>query len=254
MTTMHITDYSPWGIALLLVLTTAVMGLMALTDRPTMLRLAKVLVFFLLSMAVVALCGWGLTRLWSWWLGLLWSLLVGVGVALVVTLRARQSWRCMLPTVLPAVLAGMVVGGGSMVLTLPRMAPPLLLMAADALLAGQLAASLSQALQTYLSSRRHTAGHYRYLVANGATRLEAVMPSVRRSLRAALMPSLRAMTALPVLMPPALFCALLLAGTDAATAAVATVTVVLALLAAAVTATVAMLWLLDRTSDRQKEL
>ena len=242
---MQITDISPWGVALLLALTAAYGALLAHIDRKTMQRLVKVMAFFAGNMAVVVLYAWGLKQLWTWWTGLAWALLLSVAVAFVAISRARLSWRRYLSAVLPAVVAGMTVGVGSMLLCLPQAEQPLATVALTALTATQLVTSLSQAMQIYTGSLHHTEDHYRYLVANGATHIEAVMPSVRRSLRATLMPSLTAMSALLVVMPPLLFCGLLLTGTQPLVAAAVTVLAMLAQTAASVAATLVMLWLLD---------
>lgn len=243
---MQITDISSWGVVLIVALTAMVMGLLALVDRKTMQRLAKVLMFLACNMAVVALYAWAMCHWWHWWLGLLWVVLLSVSVAVLVASRVRQRWQRLLPALLPAVLAGMLVGWGSVRLVWPHLPSAHLLLGMTALMACQLVASLTKALQAFVGSLHHAQSHYRYLLANGATHIEALMPSVRRSLRATLIPSFSAMSALLMVMPPILFCGLLLAGTAPVAAVVATVLVLLAQLVGSVAATLTMLCLLDR--------
>ena len=47
--------------------------------------------------------------------------------------------------------------------------------------------SVPQALLAYIRSLKHTEAHRRYLLANGATHVESIIPSVRRALRAAVL-------------------------------------------------------------------
>lgn len=100
--------------------------------------------------------------------------------------------------------------------------------------------------QTYLRSRQHTRDHYEYLLGNGASRLEAVMPSVRRSLRAVVVPVLQGWgwhcTSAPLL----LLLGLLLAGASPLAAVVATLLFTLALLGLGVVLTVLLIWLRER--------
>ena len=101
-------------------------------------------------------------------------------------------------------------------------------------------------LQTYKRSRLHTREHYEYMMGNGATRLEALMPSVRRALRATLMPILRLwsrpLTAAPLL----LLLGMLLCGTNPFAAAVATLLTALTFTGVIILATVGAIWLLER--------
>ena len=114
--------------------------------------------------------------------------------------------------------------------------------AACLLLVLQLTA-VPRGVTAYRRSLLHTEAHRRYLLANGATRLESVVPSVRRALRAAVLPLAvhRVSPVLPLL--PVLFFALLLGGWSLAAAVVAVLLLWLLALALSVAATVLTLWL-----------
>lgn len=106
--------------------------------------------------------------------------------------------------------------------------------------------STPHAFEVYLRSLKHTQAHRRYLMANGATHLESIVPSVRRSLRAAFLPMLWQRSSHIPLAMMVLFCALLLCGATIATALTITLMTWAAAIAAAVMAIVLTIWFADR--------
>ena len=118
-----------------------------------------------------------------------------------------------------------------------------------------LCGSTPHAFEVYLRSLKHTKAHRRYLMANGATHLESIVPSVRRSLRAAFLPMLwQRSSAMPLAML-ALFCTLWLCGATITAALVITLMTWAAAIAAAVLAIVLTMWLADRQLfDKQENV
>ena len=106
--------------------------------------------------------------------------------------------------------------------------------------------STPHAFEVYLRSLKHTQAHRRYLMANGATHLESLVPSVRRSLRAAFLPMMWQRSSHMPLAMALLFCTLLLFGTTIAAALAITLMTWAAAIAAAVLAIVLTIWLADR--------
>ena len=106
--------------------------------------------------------------------------------------------------------------------------------------------STPHAFEVYLRSLKHTQAHRRYLMANGATHLESLVPSVRRSLRAAFLPMLWQRSSHMPLAMALLFCTLLLFGATIAAALAITLMTWAAAIAAAVLAIVLTIWLADR--------
>lgn len=106
--------------------------------------------------------------------------------------------------------------------------------------------STPHAFEVYLRSLKHTQVHRRYLMANGATHLESLVPSVRRSLRAAFLPMMWQRSSHMPLAMALLFCTLLLFGTTIAAALAITLMTWAAAIAAAVLAIVLTIWLADR--------
>ena len=106
--------------------------------------------------------------------------------------------------------------------------------------------STPHAFEVYLRSLKHTQAHRRYLMANGATHLESLVPSVRRSLRAAFLPMMWQRSSHMPLAMALLFCTLLLFGTTIAAALAITLMTWAAAIAAAVLAIILTIWLTDR--------
>ena len=105
--------------------------------------------------------------------------------------------------------------------------------------------STPHAFEVYLRSLKHTKSHRRYLLANGATHLESIVPSVRRSLRAAFLPLLWQRSSHMPLAMGLLFCILILFGATITAAIVITLMIWGAAIAASILAIVLALWFAD---------
>jgi ABC-type iron transport system FetAB permease component len=75
--------------------------------------------------------------------------------------------------------------------------------------------------------------------------MEAMMPSIVRGLRAAVLPLLRSWISPMVITLPLLLCGLLMAGTDIPLAVLLTVLTTLAAFVGVVSAAVLLIWLID---------
>lgn len=109
-----------------------------------------------------------------------------------------------------------------------------------------LCGSTPHAFEVYLRSLKHTEAHRRYLMANGATHLESLVPSVRRSLRAAFLPMMCQRSSHMPLAMLVLFCALLLCGAKVTAALVITLMTWAAAIAASVLSIILTVCLADR--------
>lgn len=231
-------ELSFWGVALTLVLWVLAVALFVLIDRKEMLRVLKISGLMVAQMIVIGAGVWIVYKMDTWWANLLW---------LVVMLALATAWcvhelrgerpvggkKVNFGQVLPVVaglIAGCAVAGGSLMLTLPSGC----LVPVFGVLIAHLMMSVTQTLQTYQRSMLHTEAHRQYMLANGASRLESLMPCVRRALRAAIQPQLKTMAQPLLVAMPLLFAGLLLGGVSP----VAAVTVLLLFAAAAFVASV----------------
>lgn len=224
------------------------LGVYALIDRHLFHRALKVVGIYLAQTALVGAYMWALFRFCSLWGVLLWLFLLIVLVAYLSLGKVRLPAKSFLPLLALALLLGMAVASGCLLLSLRSSALSLsrLLLPVGALLSFHLYASLSRGLQTYIGSLMHTATHYQYLMANGSTHLEAIMPSVRRSMRAVALSQLKPMLGMVPAVPPVLFCGLLLGGASPLASAFVSALVALSGFVASVVAMLVVLVLGDR--------
>ena len=216
---MLISDISLWGVLTAIVLLLCVLGLFFFIDRKLMSRMLRVLVYVTISLVIVAGLSWCVMKVNTWWCDLIWVLLLAVLTACLVIRKAHLALRSFILPLTLSLLSTMGVCFLCMHL-LANVSHSLFVISVFAGFAGQAIPSVSVSLNTYVSSLRHTQEHQQYLLANGASHVEAVLPSVRRSLRASALPSLRAMSAPILLAPPLLFCGLLMLGSSPFAAAV----------------------------------
>lgn len=247
---MHINDISIWGTIVLLLLTALAASFFLLIDRRLGVRLSRAMLVATIQLAVLSGATWTIFYVDKWWADVLWLLIMMVAVCLFLLRQLRWGLERLWLPVLAAILIGTMAIGAVVLWTLtpgkPFMSHHLFIPVAGILLT-HLLSSVGQGMQTYLGSLRHTTEHRHYLLASGATHLESIMPSARRAIRAALMPSLRSMTSPVMLTLPPLFCGMLMFGASPLTA----VTIVWLLLAACFTATVLTLILAFRLSDKR---
>ena len=213
-------------------------------DRRLLMRMVRVFLYFSLSMLVVVLYMWGLQQVARWWVHVLWTVFVSVLLSSLILRKARLWKTSLLLPVSAAVVVGMLLVVGVTVLAVPAR-HELFIPAVAAVHAGIAAGAVSAGLQAYVHSLHHTQEHYLYLLANGASHLEAVMPSARRSIRAVLMPLLRQMTTPVAIAPPMLLCGLLMAGASPVAAGAITLLLAFIVLLACVLTMVLILLLAD---------
>ena len=113
-------------------------------------------------------------------------------------------------------------------------------------LIASLVTSVLETLQTYQRSLMHTEAHRQYMLANGASLLESLMPSVRRALRAAVQPQLRTMAQPLLVTMPLLFVGMLLGGASPVTAVIEMILLMIAAFVSTVVAAIVALYCFKR--------
>ena len=206
------------------------MALFALIDRRELTRVLKVFGLTVFQVVIMGAGVWLVYRAHAWWALAVWLLVVFLLASAWCVYKMRQQYRRMLLPVVASLSAGLLVAGGSMMACLPVRA----FVPVFGVLAAHLIVSVTQTLLAYQRSLMHTAAHRQYLLANGATSLESVMPSVRRALRAAVQPQLRTMAQPLLVAMPLLFAGMLLGGSSPA----ACVAILLLMMAVAFVASV----------------
>ena len=228
---MQLSELNIWGALLLVLLAVASASLFWLTDRRMLSRMGRALCVGVLQTLLIGAYVWGLMRLDSLWTDLLWLLLMATVVAWLMRGKVSKDKSA---KGLALLSASLFVGCGLPALCLSWCLPGRLLVPVGGVLIGWVYLSCTQALGAYLGSLLHTEDHRRYLLANGATRLESLMPSIRRALRAAVNPLLQSMVKPFIVAMPPLFGGLFIGGIDPVTA----MTLVLLFIAAALASAV----------------
>ena len=227
---MQITDISLWGVALMIVLMALAMGVFLLIDRREMMRVLKVFGLTLGQILVSGAGVWLVYKMNVWWMNLLWLVVMLTLSGGLCLYKIRGQLKKQALPIAAAMAVGCLVSGGSMMLALPgRCFVPVF-----GMLLGFLMVSVTLTLQTYQRCLLHTESHRQYLLANGATMLESLMPGIRRALRASVQPQLRTMAQPLLVAMPLLFAGMLLGGASPA----ASVCVLLLMMVAAFVASV----------------
>ena len=239
---VQISDLSLLALVPVLLLVAAAAGCFWLTDSGFARHVLNVVGMAVGQLALLGCCTWGLLLIDRLWAYALWLLLMVVACALLGLRAVRLPLLRLLPAVALAILAGVGLTGGCLMLCLPKTA----FVPVVGVLIGHLLMAVPRSLQTFIGCLRHTEAHRLFLLACGASELESLMPSVRRTLRAAVLPLLGQVSSPVVVAMPLLFCGLLLSGSGAAVATLCTLLFWAAAFAASVLTTILMVWALWR--------
>lgn len=242
---MYFADISIWGVLLVAALVVACLALLYVADRLMLSRVVKAIV---VGVAQIALTGLYMKWLYaadSWVLHLLWFVAM---VAVMSFTTVRQSHlhdnRLLLP-VGGALLGGTVVSCLCLAACFSTIPLRYLFVPAMAVSLSGMFVSVKGALTVYSRSLKHTTDHRYYLLANGASHLESLLPSMRRALRAAVMPHIKTLASPLFMAMPMLMCGMLLVGASPVFAAVTTLIVTAVSMVASVLSAVLLFWLSD---------
>ena len=210
---MQINDISLLGVAVVVVMMACCVSLFVMVDKNMATRLGRVLIYFALSLVVACLYVMGLLVLDKWWICMLWAIPMALftSFAVLKKIRAQVKVEKLYLRIAASVLIAMIMGCGVLAFTLPMKAN-LVIVVSLALLSGSIIESMSHALKTYIGSLYNTKVHSQYMLANGASHMEAVAPSIKRALNSGIIISLQKMTKPVAFTIPALLCGMLLGG------------------------------------------
>ena len=230
------------GVVVLLVLLTLAVALFVVIDRASVKRLLKTFGLMTVQMVFVGGSIWLVFKMNVWWVNMLWLLVMLVLSAAWCVYQLRGSCKQMLLPVCAALLAGSMVAGGSLIFCLSgRTFVPVFGAVLTCLMP-----SVRQTLHTYQYGLLHTEAHRQYLLANGATKLESLMPNVRRALRAGIQPQLQSMAQPLLVAMPLLFIGMLLGGASPLSSVVVVVLLWTAVFVASVVAGIVALYCFKR--------
>ncbi len=239
--TMHISDMNLWGVVPLALLLVAAVAVFWLVDRKTSRRVGRALLMVAVQLAVVGGYVWGLQRFSSLWTDLLWLLVMSLAAAMITQSRRSTPSGFHLLVVAAALCVACGLPSWCLAVALPgRLFVPV-----AGVMMGPVALTADKALSAYERSLLHTQAHIRFLLANGASRMESLMPSVRRSLRAAVLAVVRTLLSPVIVAMPPLVGGLLLGGIPVGTALLVALLFVAAFLSAAILSAVVQIALVE---------
>ncbi len=240
---LSLSDISVWAVLPVLLLGAAVTVLHFVDPRFSR-RYARAFVSIIVQLLMVAAYTWAVFQLNHWLAGVAGYCLLVV----VITGLHPYGRRRWLPMLLSVAVAG-ALAVGCLLLALKVLPTRTVFVVSSVLLVLHLVTSTASTLKAFEVGHRVTRDHRIYLLANGATQLESLMPSVRRALRAGLLRQLRHRPTSFVVMLPVMMVTLLLGGFTPAAALAVTILFALAALGASVLSALAALWLCTHHSS-----
>lgn len=217
-------------------------SLLVRTYIVSMLRLAVQLVLVGVYMKWLFVCN-------SLWIDLLWLVVMSVIVSVIIAGKAGlRLGKIALPVISGVVTSVTVIGiyvlfllfNGSSVFDARYVIP------VAGILLGCVQRISSIALEEYFHGLSNEGQLYEYLLGNGATHLEAVLPFVRRAIEKALKPTLSHLSVAGIVTFPGLFLGQLLGGINPFNAALNTVCIFAASAFAAMASVLLALFVADR--------
>lgn len=232
------------GLVVCLLLLALPVGIFYRLDRRLFRRLLVAFGRFAVVLLLVGLYLPLLFRQNSMWLNLLWLLLA----ILVAAVLSAKRTRFVLPMMAGMSAASLLVGGIVLMLAWggagafdARWFVPVM-----GYLVGCMAVTCRAGLHAYGNARRGYGRMYEYLVGNGARRLEALMPFLRKAVNVAFLPGVVRISTLGMVGLPGLFCGLLMGGFPLVESLLLLLLLTVASLVSSVLSLAVAVWLLER--------
>ena len=189
-------------------------GALYLLDRPTMKPLAVALTKGFVQLLIFSLIAWGVYHIENIWLSIGWLLVMSVWAGFLVTSKCKVAiQKYLFPTCAGLFVGVLLIGLWLLVAVLPieqmtaRWFVPVM-----AVLLGHSASMQVRGLGHFVGMLQRNRGQYDFMLGNGATQWQALMPFMRSSLLAILSPTIANLSALALAALPLLFCGMLLGG------------------------------------------
>jgi putative ABC transport system permease protein len=189
-------------------------GALYILDRPSIRPLAIALVKGLIQLLIFSLVVWGVYKVDNTWITIVWFMAMTLWAGWMIVSKCKLSVKdYLLPASAGLFVGVLAVGLWLLVAVLPidaitaRWFVPVM-----AVLIGHSASMLVRGLSTFASLTTNNRAQYDFLIGNGASKWQALMPFMRSSLLAIISPTIANMSALALATLPLLFCGMLLGG------------------------------------------
>lgn len=189
-------------------------GALYLLDRPSIRPLAIALAKGLIQLIIFSLVVWGVYKVDNTWITIVWFMAMTLWAGWMIVNKCKLSVKdYLLPASAGLFVGVLAVGLWLLVAVLPidaitaRWFVPVM-----AILIGHSAAMLVRGLSTFVSLITNNRAQYDFLIGNGASKWQALIPFMRSSLLAVISPTIANLSALALATLPLLFCGMLLGG------------------------------------------
>ena len=189
-------------------------GALYLLDRQSVRPLAIALAKGLVQLLIFSLVVWGVYKVDNTWITLVWFMAMTLWAGWMIVSKCKLSVKdYLLPASAGLFVGVLAVGLWLLVAVLPidaitaRWLVPIM-----AVLIGHSAIMLVRGLSTFVSLTTNNRAQYDFLIGNGASKWQAMMPFMRSSLLAVISPTIANLSALALATLPLLFCGMLLGG------------------------------------------
>ena len=190
------------------------LGALYLLDRPSMKPFATALTKGFIQLLIFSLIVWAVYKVDNIWLSIGWLLVMAIWAGFFVITKCKLTILQYLFPVSTGLFGGtLLVGLWLLVAVLPidhisaRWFLPVM-----AVLLGHSASMLVRGINNFVTMLQRNRGQYDFLLGNGASQWQALMPFIRTSLLAILSPTIANLSALALVSLPLLFCGMLLGG------------------------------------------
>lgn len=190
------------------------LGALYLLDRPSMKPFATALTKGFIQLLIFSLIVWAVYKVDNIWLSIGWLLVMAVWAGFLAITKCKLTILQYLIPVSTGLFGGtLLVGLWLLVAVLPidhisaRWFLPVM-----AVLLGHSASMLVRGINNFVTMLQRNRGQYDFLLGNGASQWQALMPFIRTSLLAILSPTIANLSALALVSLPLLFCGMLLGG------------------------------------------
>ena len=189
-------------------------GALYILDRPSIRPLAIALAKGLVQLLIFSLIVWGVYKVDNTWITIVWFLVMTFWAGWMTVNKCKLSIKdYLLPASAGLFVGVLAVGLWLLVVVLPidsitaRWFVPVM-----AVLTGHSAVMLVRGLSTFVSLIIHNRAQYDFLIGNGASKWQALIPFMRSSLLAVISPTIANLSALALAALPLLFCGMLIGG------------------------------------------
>ena len=190
------------------------LGALYLLDRPSMKPFATALTKGFIQLLIFSLIVWAVYKVDNICLSIGWLLVMAVWAGFLVITKCKLTiLQYLFPASVGLFGGTLLVGLWLLVAVLPidhisaRWFLPVM-----AVLLGHSASMLVRGINNFVTMLQRNRGQYDFLLGNGASQWQALMPFIRTSLLAILSPTIANLSALALVSLPLLFCGMLLGG------------------------------------------